>query len=160
LRFYDEFKNVPLTRAQWLKLRDEPEFAEKRKQVEKKYLDLFKKMDKLKASKGDTVAIAQSTSEMDKIPRTSLLLSPIQLLREDYPLPFDTSRTYDGYIHSKDEYVPVTNQSPLFAIDCEMCYNCDGEMEIVWFAMVNESGESVFETYIRPAKKILNYLTK
>ena len=106
--------------------------------------------------------INASMSVLDKIPRTSLLMSPIQMIREDYPMPFDESgaHSYDEYIYTSDVYEPVNDQSPLFSIDCEMCYNQDGDMETVWIAMVNENLECVYETFIKPKKKIYNYLTK
>jgi RNA exonuclease 1 len=104
---------------------------------------------------------SKNTSVLDKIPRTSLLLSIPQMIREDYPLAFDLSQSHDTskYVYTKDAYEPVTNSSPLYSIDCEMCYNVDGEMETVWLALVDESLECVYETYVQPRKKILNYLT-
>jgi hypothetical protein len=104
---------------------------------------------------------SSNTSALDKIARTSLLLNAVQMVREDYPLPFDTTcaEKLADYVHTKDEYEPVTSASPLFAIDCEMCYNEDGQMEIVWLAMVNEGLECVYETFVRPEKRIRNYLT-
>ncbi len=64
------------------------------------------------------------------------------------------------YVHTNSHYSPVTNKSPIFSIDCEMCYNEDGEMETVWLAIVNESLECVYNTFIKPQKKIRNYLTQ
>ncbi len=103
-----------------------------------------------------------NTSILDKIPRTSLILSVAQLLREDYPLPFDTSNSHDmtDYVFTKEKYKKVSEHSPLYSIDCEMCYNVDGEMEIVWIAIVNESLECVYESFVKPQKKIQNYLTQ
>ena len=84
------------------------------------------------------------------------------MLREDYPLPFDEAthvRTQD-YVFTNENYVECTNQSPMYSIDCEMCFNIDGEMEVVWLAVVNEHLECVYESFVKPAKKITNYLTK
>jgi RNA exonuclease 1 len=103
-----------------------------------------------------------NTSDLDKIPRTSLLLNISQMLREDYPTEFDTSgaHNYSNYVYTNANYSPVTDESPLFSIDCEMCYNIDGEMEVVWLSLVNESLECVYETFVKPKKKIHNYLTQ
>jgi RNA exonuclease 1 len=104
---------------------------------------------------------AANTSFLDKIPRTSLLLSIPQMIREDYPLPFDiTCHDIADYVHTKEAYEPVDENSPMYSIDCEMCYNIDGEMETVWLAVVDENLECVYETYVKPRKKILNYLTR
>ncbi len=133
----------------------EDEFQLKRKQVAEKYSKLYHQAKKNK--KNDQ----KETSVLDKIPRTSLLLSVSQMMREDYPLPFDNSslHNYSDYVFSQDEYAEVTNESPLFSIDCEMCYNIDGEMETVWLAIVNENMECIYETLVKPRKKINNYLT-
>ena len=103
-----------------------------------------------------------NTSELDKVPRTTLLLNVVQMLREDYPLPFDESNStrIKDYVFTNAKYDQVTNKSPLFSIDCEMVFNIDGEMEVVWLAVVNESLECVYESYVKPRKKVHNYLTK
>ncbi len=131
----------------------------KRNQVVEQYKSLYLKSKKAKKSKKSSES---SSSLLDKIPRTSLLLSVLQLVREDYPMPFDSNSFHDlsEYVYTKETYEKVTNQSPLFSIDCEMCYNIDGEMEIVWLAMVNERLECVYETFVKPRKKIQNYLTQ
>lgn len=146
-----------MTHTQWVKVRDEDEFQLKRIDVVEKYRKLFQTK---KSNSGQSARLA--TSELDKIPRTSIMLSVHQMTLEDYPLPFDNStlHNYTEYVFSKDAYEPVTNQSPLYSIDCEMCYNVDGEMETVWLAMVNENMECIYETFIKPRKKINNYLTQ
>ncbi len=102
-----------------------------------------------------------TTFELDKISRVSLLLNIEQLVKEDYPIWFD-EKAHDltDYVYSKVTYSPVTNKSPLYAIDCEMCYNIDGDLEVVWIAVVNEQLQCIYETYIKPMKKVANYLTR
>lgn len=60
-----------------------------------------------------------------------LLLSPSQLVAEGYPLPGSNltnskSRRKD-YVFTHDVYLPVTNESPMFALDCEWCVCIDGK---------------------------------
>lgn len=83
------------------------------------------------------------------------------MLREDYPIPFDTSNRHklSEYVFSHEKYEPVDNNSPLFSIDCEMCFNVDGDIEVVWLALVNENLECIYETYVKPSKTIKNYIT-
>jgi len=70
------------------------------------------------------------------------------------------THSYDDYVYTSEKYKPVSKSSPLFSIDCEMCYNEDGEMEPMWLALVNENLECVYETFIKPKKRIRNYLTQ
>lgn len=139
----------------------EDEYKEKLKQVVKRYKKAFSSL-KSKSTENSISASSSSSSELDKIPRTSLLLNPVQLIRESYPLPFDTTSTdrFADYVNSKDDYEPVSDRSPMFALDCEMCYNVDGEMELVWFAMVDEGLQVVYETFVKPRREIRRYLTK
>lgn len=138
----------------------ENEYKEKLKQVVKKYKKTFMKL-KSKTAETTEEAKEVSSSDLDKIPRTSLLLNAVQMIRENYPLPFDTTTTSNAcYVSSKDEYEPVSDKSPMFALDCEMCFNEDGEMELVWFAMVDEALQVVYETLVKPRKPIRRYLTK
>ncbi|RNA33498.1 RNA exonuclease NEF-sp isoform X2 [Brachionus plicatilis] len=153
--FLSEFVSVPITQTQWMKIRDQDEFKIKRNQVVKQYKALFEKM------KNDKNMAKSETSDLDKIPRKSLLLNVVQMIREDYPLPFDLSNSdrVKEYVYSKESYIAVNNSSPLFSIDCEMCYNIDGEMEIVWLALANENLECIYETFVKPRRQIQNYLT-
>ena len=51
--------------------------------------------------------------------KTHLLLSTSDLLFFNLPTPIDVEK--HNYIYTKDEYKPVTDSSPMFAIDCEFC---------------------------------------
>lgn len=139
------------------------EFRQKTKEAVREYSKLYFKAKSLKSkqNKEEEVVDSPTTSHLDRIPRTSLLLSVKQMLREDYPLPFDQSTvSTSDYVFTKDEYEPVDDSSPLYSIDCEMCCNVDGEMETVWLAIVNERLECLYETFVKPQKKVINYLTK
>ena len=54
--------------------------------------------------------------------KTQLLLSTEQFLKEDIPVPGYN----DSFCFSKDTYGHVTDESPLFAIDCEFVKCRDG----------------------------------
>ncbi len=156
MSFFDEFNSVPITRTVWHKIRDSEEFQDKIKTVVDQYKKFYSK------AKSSSTSTSSSSAVLDKIPRTSLLMSVAQMLREDYPLPFDSSGSHDcnDYLFTKEKYGKVTDKSPLYSIDCEMCYNEDGEMEIVWLAIVDESLECIYESYVKPFKPIKNYLTQ
>lgn len=91
-----------------------------------------------------------------------LLLSPIQMVMENYPFPqsvFLYSKS-DNYVFSKDSYSPVTKDSPMFAVDCEMCMTVNGKNELTRIAVIDENLETVYHTLVKPHSKIVNYLTK
>uniref|UniRef100_A0A1B0BPV8 Exonuclease domain-containing protein n=1 Tax=Glossina palpalis gambiensis TaxID=67801 RepID=A0A1B0BPV8_9MUSC len=97
----------------------------------------------------------------DKFPRTKLLLSALQMVDEGYPMPLrgELSKHFASYVFTKPQYTPVTNRSPLFGVDCEMCRTVKGYNELTRISIVNENLETVYETLVRPNNKIIDYLT-
>ncbi|XP_058462513.1 RNA exonuclease 5 isoform X2 [Malaya genurostris] len=98
----------------------------------------------------------------DKFPRTQLLLSPIQMINEEYPLPLIGSlqQRYTGYMTTNDHYAPVTPRSPIFGLDCEMCKTSIGASELTRVSIIDEQGNEFYETLVRPDNKIVDYLTQ
>ncbi|XP_013390047.1 uncharacterized protein LOC106158544 isoform X2 [Lingula anatina] len=94
--------------------------------------------------------------------RTTLMLRPEQLIQEDYPLPVDgDGERCANYVFSKDSYGKVTNSSPLFAVDCEMCLTKSAKrLELTRVSVVNEKAEVIYDQLVKPRHKIINYLTK
>lgn len=94
-------------------------------------------------------------------PRTKLLLSALQMVDEAYPVPLqgELANRFKDFVMTKSEYAPVTPASPMFGLDCEMCYTSAGCNEVTRISIVNENCESVYETLVLPKNKILNYLT-
>lgn len=94
-------------------------------------------------------------------PRTKLLLSALQLVDEAYPVPLqgELANRFKDFVMTKSEYAPVTPASPMFGLDCEMCYTSAGCNEVTRISIVNENCESIYETLVLPKNKILNYLT-
>ncbi|XP_062541610.1 uncharacterized protein LOC134209635 isoform X2 [Armigeres subalbatus] len=98
----------------------------------------------------------------DKFPRTQLLLSPIQMINEDYPLPLTGSlkHRYAGYVTTNDHYAPVSPRSPMFGLDCEMCKTSIGASELTRVSIIDEQGNEFYESLVRPDNKIVDYLTQ
>ncbi|GAB0098218.1 uncharacterized protein DMENIID0001_139290 [Sergentomyia squamirostris] len=98
----------------------------------------------------------------DKFSRLKLLLSPLQMLDANFPLPLKTtsSSSAKSYVLTKDNYAPVTPDSPMFAMDCEMVQTTFGFNEVVRISIVNESCESVYETFVRPQRQVIDYRTE
>lgn len=100
--------------------------------------------------------------ESDKFPRTQLLLSPWQLVEENYPLPLrgGLAMKYRDYISTKETYLEATPKSPMFGLDCEMCRTTLGILELTRISIVNENLDVVYESFVKPKNKIVDYLTR
>lgn len=98
----------------------------------------------------------------DKYPRTKLLLSALQMIDEGYPMPLKggLQNNFSSFVFTKDHYTPVTNNSPLFGVDCEMCRTMAGQNELTRISIVNEQLETIYESLVRPEHKITDYLTQ
>ncbi|XP_048506126.1 RNA exonuclease 5 isoform X2 [Athalia rosae] len=98
----------------------------------------------------------------DKFPRTQLLLSPWQLVEENYPLPLkgELAKKYKEYILTKDTYLEATPRSPMFGLDCEMCRTTTGLLELTRISVVDERMNIIYETLVKPDNRITDYLTR
>ncbi|KAH9490241.1 RNA exonuclease 5 [Bulinus truncatus] len=109
-----------------------------------------------------TKKIAQPLTQPDqKLSRKSLLLSTYQMMMEGYPLPIHTNDgKYKHFVFSKDKYEQVTESSPLYALDCEMCLTSSRQNELTRVSLVSEDGAVVYDSLVKPKNKIINYLTR
>ncbi len=71
----------------------------------KKYQKVFNKL-----KQKDSIE-AKQFSLLDKICRTSLLLSAAQMVREDYPLPFDKSGKYKIFFYRSESPISIYQKS-------------------------------------------------
>lgn len=88
--------------------------------------------------------------------RLDLLLSVRQMIRENYPLPFQGSPIKKT---TKSLYGPVNQHSPMFAIDCEMCKTERGELDVTRISLVDEALNVLLDEFVKPTEKIIDYLT-
>lgn len=97
----------------------------------------------------------------DMFPRTRLLLSPLQMMLEGYPMPLsgEFRERYENFRLSRQSYSPVTSKSPMFGLDCEMCRTIKADNELARVSIVDENYNSVYETLVRPSNTIVDYLT-
>ncbi|XP_043282190.1 RNA exonuclease 5 [Venturia canescens] len=98
----------------------------------------------------------------DKFSRTQLLLSPWQMVEENYPLPLQgvLAKKYGDYVLTKDEYIEACAKSPMFGLDCEMCRTTTGLLELTRISLVNEKMEIVYDSLVKPENNITDYLTR
>ncbi|CRK93430.1 CLUMA_CG006966, isoform A [Clunio marinus] len=111
---------------------------------------------------GDITSNILEMPEGETFPRTRLLLSPLQMMVEGYPMPLkgEFLERYRDYRKTKESYKPVTSQSAMFGLDCEMCRTDRGQNELTRVSIVNENYKSIYETLVRPENKIVDYLTQ
>ncbi|KAF5303999.1 hypothetical protein FQA39_LY01784 [Lamprigera yunnana] len=101
-----------------------------------------------------------SLPSTDAFPRTQLLLTGLQMIEENYPLPLKAlmENKYKGYVLTKDCYKDVTPLSPMFGIDCEMCLTAVN-LELTRISLVDEGGSVIYEEFVKPQTPIKDYLT-
>lgn len=88
-----------------------------------------------------------------KIGPMSLLLSPIQMICENYPMPTD-----DKIKILRTRFPSVSDASPIFAIDCEMCITTRSELTRI--SIVDEEFRTVYNELVKPEEVITNYQTR
>lgn len=155
----EEMAQVPLTNVQAHKLIEQHGSLELAVEMTKDPTLLVKTIfpvgEDAKTPKKNTLPVG------DKFPRTKLLLSALQMVDEGYPMPLrgELSNRFKEYVFTKDKYEPVTESSPMFGVDCEMCRTVVGHNELTRISIVNEDFQTVYETLVMPTNKIVDYLT-
>lgn len=77
-------------------------------------------------SKDDTNSDSTTQKDENGCSRLELLLNASQLISEFYPLPGNEECC--DFVFTQSKYDPVTDQSPMFSIDCEWCTCIDGKI--------------------------------
>jgi len=86
-----------------------------------------------------------------------LMLSEEQLLQEGYPT--CQRGKFERFVYTKDKYAEVNENSPMLAIDCEMCMTKAGN-ELTYVCVVDENLDVLYKSYVKPYTYITNYLTE
>ena len=156
-RIIEELCFIPLTQAHKEKLIKEYGSLEAAVHLNKEHHLIAKTVFPVEGTDDDSGELPEDES----FPRTRLLLSPLQMMIEGYPMPLngEFEERYRGFKLSKPSYTPVTKKSPMFGLDCEMCRTAKAENELTRVSIVDEKYESVYETLVRPTNPIVDYLT-
>ena len=93
--------------------------------------------------------------------KLQLLLSATQMVEDNYPLPLTgkLGTKYEEFVFSKNEYTEVSDESPMFSLDCEMCITEQGH-ELTRVCVVDSRLAVVYHSLVKPRTKIRNYLTQ
>jgi RNA exonuclease 1 len=128
-------------------------------EVFKVYRSVFNIKKKEEEEKKADKAVDKTEDQSIKL---QLLLSLSQMLDENYPLPLggQMNKNFSHFVNSKDEYIEVNPDSPLFAVDCEMCITTAGKNELTKVCVVDNKLEVVYQSFVKPDNAITNYLTK
>ncbi|XP_062913571.1 RNA exonuclease 5-like isoform X2 [Mobula hypostoma] len=87
---------------------------------------------------------------------TRYLLSKEDMIQNGYPVAgFPGS---EGFVQSRCT-TEVTDSSPLFGLDCEMCLTRKGK-ELTRISVVDAEGHCLMDELVKPDNQILNYLTR
>lgn len=65
----------------------------------------------------------------------------------------------DGFVRTEDSTKIDNIENGVFALDCEMCYTGKG-LEVTKVTLVRIDGQKVYEKFVRPATKIIDYNTR
>lgn len=100
----------------------------------------------------------------DTFDRTTLLLSIDQMRIENVPLPLKLAgptwcSSWSSFVALKKVYEPVTAQSPMFAIDCEMVLTKVGS-ELARVTLVDEMGCVILDRLVKPEYPVEDYVTR
>ncbi|XP_016934743.2 RNA exonuclease 5 [Drosophila suzukii] len=154
----DEIAKIPLTNVQARQLIDEHGSLESAVELNKDPTLFVKTIFPIESKE----TVPDDLHKDDKFPRTKLLLSALQMVDEGYPIPMqgDLHSRFKEFRFTKKSYAPVTNRSPMFGVDCEMCHTVAGMNELTRISIVNERYETVYETLVMPNNRITDYLTQ
>ncbi|VDN97662.1 unnamed protein product [Rodentolepis nana] len=100
----------------------------------------------------------------DIFDRTLLLLSIDQMISEQVPLPRKLAGSswkpsWSSFVPLKKIYEPVTAQSPMFGLDCEMVCTKVGS-ELARVTLVDEMGCVIMDRLVKPDHPVEDYVTR
>ncbi|KAH8364602.1 hypothetical protein KR084_008749 [Drosophila pseudotakahashii] len=155
----DEIAKIPLTNVQARQLIDEHGSLESAVELNKDPTLFVKTIFPIESKATEP---PDDLHRDDKFPRTKLLLSALQMVDEGYPIPLqgELHARFQSFKFTKQSYEPVTNRSPMYGVDCEMCQTEAGFNELTRISIVNERYQTVYETLVMPNNKITDYLTQ
>ncbi|CAD5223974.1 unnamed protein product [Bursaphelenchus okinawaensis] len=93
--------------------------------------------------------------------KLQLLTSVEQMMFFNYPLTGFTE-DMDGIasvVNTRQCYGRLTETSPVFVVDCEMCQTTACKSELTRVTLIDEEGNIVIDSFVKPKNKITDYVT-
>uniref|UniRef100_A0A915N0K7 Exonuclease domain-containing protein n=1 Tax=Meloidogyne javanica TaxID=6303 RepID=A0A915N0K7_MELJA len=93
--------------------------------------------------------------------KPQMLMSLEQMVTSKFPFPseyFGEQLCNETIRSTRKIYHQVSETSPIFTFDCEMCQTSIQQLELTRIS-VNEDGETVMDELVKPHNKIINYIT-
>ncbi|KAK7165568.1 hypothetical protein R3I93_005588 [Phoxinus phoxinus] len=87
---------------------------------------------------------------------SNFLLTQQEMTKHNFPS--KGGRGCEGFVSTESDGC-VTDRSPLFGLDCEMCLTCVG-LEVTRVALVDEAGHCVLDELVKPPNPIIDYCTR
>uniref|UniRef100_A0A1A8QLZ9 RRM domain-containing protein n=3 Tax=Nothobranchius TaxID=28779 RepID=A0A1A8QLZ9_9TELE len=87
---------------------------------------------------------------------TAYVLTQEEMIKNHFPV--RGIRGFEDFSCTKNN-VRVTDDSPLYGLDCEMCLTEKGH-ELTRVSLVDSDGNCVLDELVKPQSRVLNYLTK
>ncbi|XP_048051551.1 RNA exonuclease 5-like [Megalobrama amblycephala] len=87
---------------------------------------------------------------------SSFLLTEQEMIKHNFPV--KGGRGCEGFVCTESDG-RVTDGSPLFGLDCEMCLTTEG-LEVTRVALVDADGRCVLDELVKPPNRIINYCTR
>ncbi|KAG1960132.1 RNA exonuclease [Pimephales promelas] len=87
---------------------------------------------------------------------SNFLLTKQEMIKHNFPS--KGGRGCEGFVSTESDGC-VTDGSPLFGLDCEMCLTCVG-LEVTRVALVDEAGHCVLDELVKPPNPIIDYCTR
>ncbi|KAK9808553.1 hypothetical protein WJX73_008028 [Symbiochloris irregularis] len=93
-------------------------------------------------------------------PQTAWELVHLTAAHEQYQHDYQTFPSWErGWKRIPRKAADATQQPTLLAVDCEMVQSSRRDRELVKVAIVDQSGDCIYEELIKPRKRILDYRT-
>ncbi|CAD5232386.1 unnamed protein product [Bursaphelenchus xylophilus] len=98
---------------------------------------------------------------MDTELKLQFLTSVEQMMYFNYPLAGFTEEIEGiaSIVNSKAHYGKLTKNSPIFVVDCEMCQTTANKAELTRITMIDEQGNIVIDSFVKPKNPITDYVT-
>ena len=112
--------------------------------------EVKRRQQKIRESKNNKLSKEEIDSGGAFSLRLQLLLSVSQMIEESYPIPMKgvMSEKYNDYVMTcNDGYLPLTDESPLYSVDCEMCLTSIGKNELTRVCVIDHKLQVVYHRY-------------